>query len=153
MMGAAAQQEALERLDVLVGEWVVEAEFPGLEVPPGRSVFEWTLDGRFLVQRTQAPNPAPDSMAVIAVDPETGGYTQHYYDSRGVVRLYAMTFDEGAWQLLRETPDFSPLDFRQRYTAQVGGDGDTIRGVWEMWRDDSDGWQQDFPLSYRRIRR
>jgi len=153
MMGAAAQQEALERLDVLVGEWVVEAEFPGLEVPPGRSVFEWTLDRRFLVQRTEAPNPAPDSMAVIAVDPETGGYTQHYYDSRGVVRLYAMTFAEKTWQLLREAPDFSPLDFRQRYTAQVGEDGNTIRGVWEMWRDDSDGWQQDFPLAYRRIRR
>ncbi|RPF33120.1 hypothetical protein [Streptomyces sp. TLI_185] len=152
-MGAAAQQEALKRLEVLVGEWVVEAEFPGLEVPPGRSVFEWTLDGQFLVQRTQAPNPAPDSMAVIAVDPQTGGYTQHYYDSRGVVRLYAMTFAEGTWQLLRETPDFSPLDFRQRYTAQVGEDGNTIRGVWEMRRDDSDGWQQDFPLSYRRIRR
>ena len=152
-MGAAARQEALKRLDVLVGEWAVEAQFPGLEAPPGRSVFEWTLDGQFLVQRTQAPNPAPDSMAIIAVDPETGGYTQHYYDSRGVVRLYGMTFAEGAWQLLRETPDFSPLDFRQRYTAQVGEEGDTIRGVWEMWRDDSDGWEQDFPLTYRRVRR
>ncbi|MGW2723750.1 hypothetical protein [Streptomyces sp. NPDC001492] len=152
-MRAAAQQEALERLDVLVGEWVVEAEFPGLQVPPGRSVFEWTLDGQFLVQRMEAPNPAPDSMAIIAVDPETGGYTQHYYDSRGVVRLYAMTFAEGIWQLLRDTPDFSPLDFRQRYTARVGEDGNTIRGVWEILRDDSDGWQQDFPLSYRRIRR
>lgn len=81
-MVAAERQEALKRLDVLVGEWVVEAEFPGLEVPPGRSVFEWTLDGRFLVQRTEAPNPAPDSMAIIAVDPETGGYTQHYYVRR-----------------------------------------------------------------------
>ncbi|MFI7399630.1 hypothetical protein ACIBW9_03910 [Streptomyces sp. NPDC049541] len=152
-MDAAARQEALKRLDVLVGEWVVEAEFPGLEVPPGHSVFEWALDGQFLIQRTQAPNPAPDSMAIIAVDPETGGYTQHYYDSRGVVRLYAMTFADGIWQLLRNTPDFSPLNFRQRYSAQVGEDGNTIRGVWEMWRDDSDGWQQDFPLSYRRIRR
>ena len=152
-MDTTERQEALKRLDVLVGEWVVEAEFPGLEVPPGRSVFEWTLDGQFLVQRTEAPNPAPDSMAVIAVAPETGGYTQHYYDARGVVRLYAMTFAEGAWQLLRETPDFSPLDFRQRFTAQVGEDGDSIRGVWEMWRDGSEGYQRDFSLSYRRIRR
>ena len=151
-MGAAERQEALKRLDVLVGEWVVEAEFPGLDVPPGRSVFEWTLDGRFLVQRTEAPSPAPESMAIIAVDPETGGYTQHYYDSRGVVRLYAMTFADGVWQLLRESPDFSPLDFRQRYTGQVGEDGDTIRGAWEIWRDGSDGWQQDFALSYRRSR-
>lgn len=27
-MGATVRQEALERLRVLVGEWVVEAEFP-----------------------------------------------------------------------------------------------------------------------------
>jgi hypothetical protein len=149
---ATARQEALKRLDVLVGEWVVEAEFPGLEVPPGRSVFEWTLDGQFLVQRTEAPNPAPDSMAVIAADPETGAYTYHYYDTRGVVRTYAMSFADGMWQLLRETPDFSPLDFRQRYTGQVGGDGDTIRGVWEKWTQESAGWERDFPLSYRRSR-
>ena len=152
-MGAAERQEALKRLDVLVGEWVVEAEFPGLEVPPGRSVFEWTLDGRFLVQRTEAPNPAPDSMAIIAVDPETGGYTQHYYDSRGVVRLYAMTFADGVWQLLRETPDFSPLDFRQRYVGRIDDDGDTIRGAWETAKGESAPWEQDFPLTYRKIRR
>lgn len=151
-MDATARQEALKRLDVLVGEWVVEAEFPGLEVPPGRSVFEWTLDGQFLVQRTEAPNPAPDSMAVIAADPETGAYTYHYYDTRGVVRTYAMSFADGMWQLLRETPDFSPLDFRQRYTGQVGDDGDTIHGVWEKWTHESAGWERDFPLSYRRSR-
>ena len=149
-MDATARQEALNRLEVLVGEWVVEAEFPGLEVPPGRSVFEWTLDGQFLVQRTEAPNPAPDSVAIIAVDPRTGGYTQHYYDSRGVVRLYAMTLAGGMWQLLRETPDFSPLDFRQRYRGRIGGDGDTITGAWELAEGDSAVWERDFRLSYRR---
>ena len=151
-MGATAQQEALKRLDVLVGEWVVEAEFPGLEVPPGRSVFEWTLDGQFLVQRTEAPNPAPNSMAIVAPDPETGGYTQHYYDSRGVVRLYAMTFADGVWELLRETPDHSPLAFRQRYRGLVSEDGDTIRGAWEIARGESAAWEQDFRLHYRRSR-
>ncbi|MCX4880481.1 hypothetical protein [Streptomyces sp. NBC_00847] len=152
VVDAAARQESLKRLDVLVGEWVVEAEFPGMEVPPGRSVFEWTLDGQFLVQRTEAPNPAPDGLAIIAVDPETGGCTQHYYDSRGVVRLYAMTFDEGVWQLLRESPDFSPLSFRQRYVGYVSEDGDTIRGAWEIARGESAAWERDFSLSYRRSR-
>lgn len=151
-MDAAARQAALERLDVLVGEWVVEAEFPGLEVPPGRSVFEWTLDRQYLVQRVQAPHPAPDAMAIIAVDPETGGYTQHYYDSRGVVRLYAMTFADGAWQLLREKPDFSPLNFRQRYVGQLSADGDTIRGAWEKATGETDPYEKDFALTYRRSR-
>ena len=149
-MGAVARQEALKRLEVLVGEWVVEAEFPGLEVPPGRSVFEWSLDGQFLVQRSEAPNPVPDSMSIIAVDPETGAYTQHYFDSRGVVRTYAMAFDGEVWQLLRETPDFSPLDFRQRFVGRIGDDGDTIRGAWEKRTDPSADWERDFPLTYRR---
>jgi hypothetical protein len=67
---------ALERLGVLVGQWTLEAAFP--EAPPsgpiGRMVVEWLLGGRFLAQRTQAPDPAPDSFAVIGVDPEGGGY-------------------------------------------------------------------------------
>ncbi|MCI3270045.1 hypothetical protein [Streptomyces cylindrosporus] len=146
------RREALARLDVLVGEWVVEAEFPGLEAPPqGRCVFEWGLDGAFLVQRMEAPNPAPDSMAIIAVDPETGGYTQHYYDSRGVVRLYAMTFTDGVWQLLRERPDFSPLAFRQRFVGEVGEGGDVIRGAWERAEVDAAApWERDFVMTYRR---
>ena len=86
-MDAVARQETLKRLQALVGEWVVEAELPGQPPMTGRSVFEWTLDGQFLVQRTQAPNTVPASMALIAVDSETG-CTYHYYDTRGVVRVY-----------------------------------------------------------------
>ncbi|WP_344393226.1 hypothetical protein [Streptomyces vastus] len=152
-MDESARQEVLERLDVLVGEWMVEADFPGLAAPAARSAFEWTLDGRFLVQRTEiALAEAPDSMAIVAVDPETGAYTQHYFDSRGVVRVYAMTFADGVWRLLREAPDFSPLAFRQRFTGRVSEDGDTIRGTWEMSSDGSASWEKDFELTYRRGR-
>ncbi|MFD9194242.1 hypothetical protein ACFWCA_39315 [Streptomyces phaeochromogenes] len=152
-MDGSARQEALERLDVLVGEWVVEADFPGLDTSAARCVFEWTLDGRFLVQRTEISlAEAPDSMAIIAADPETGAYTQHYFDSRGVARLYAMSFAGGVWRLLREAPDFSPLDFRQRFTGHVGDDGTTIRGSWETSHDDGATWEHDFTLTYRRSR-
>ncbi|KOU61316.1 hypothetical protein ADK57_28055 [Streptomyces sp. MMG1533] len=150
-LDAAARQEALRRLDVLVGEWAVEAEFAGLPPSVGHSVFEWTLDGQFLLQRTRAPKPAPDSMAIVAVVPEAGGeYTYHYYDSRGVVRLYSMTFADGVWRLLREAPDFSPLSFRQRFTGQVGDDGNTIHGVWDRSADDSAAWEKDIVFTYRR---
>ncbi|MEW2403298.1 hypothetical protein [Streptomyces sp. NPDC046862] len=152
-MDGAPRDEALERLDVLVGEWAVEVDFPGLAAPAARSVFEWTLDGRFLVQRTEVPlAEAPDSMAIVAVDPETGRYTQHYFDARGVVRVYAMTLADGVWRLLRETPDFSPLAFRQRFTGYVSDDGNTIRGTWEMSNEGSTGWERDFALTYRRSR-
>ncbi|WP_449351580.1 hypothetical protein [Streptomyces shaanxiensis] len=151
-MGAAEREEALRRLDGLVGEWVVEAEFPGQEAGSGRSVFGWELGGRFLVQRTLAPDPAPDSMAIVSVEPETGAYTQHYFDSRGVVRLYAMTFDGEVWQLLREEEDFSPLSFRQRFTGRLSADGHSIHGVWEQSKAASAEWETDFALTYRRSR-
>ncbi|AYC41670.1 hypothetical protein [Streptomyces griseorubiginosus] len=151
-MGATAEREALERLRVLVGEWVVEAEFPGQEPAAGRCVFEWEVGGRFLVQWMRAPEPAPQSMAVVSVEPDSGAYTQHYFDSRGVVRVYAMTFDGEVWQLLREEADFTPLSFRQRFTGRLSADGDSIHGVWERSKDASAEWETDFGLTYRRSR-
>ncbi len=151
---------ARARLDVFVGEWVVEARFPGGEPAPSmakeeglqaRSRFEWALDGQFLLQRTEVPVPeAPDSLAIISADPETGAYTQHYYDSRGVVRLYAMSLAGGEWTLTRESADFSPLDFRQRFTGTFSQDGNTIGGAWEKSSNGA-GWEHDFDLTYRRV--
>lgn len=92
---------------------------------------------------------APDSLTIVSPGPETGTYTQHYYDSRGVVRLYAMTLADGAWTLTREAPDFTPLDFRQRFTGTFSEDQNTISGAWE--KDASGGWEHDFTLIYRRV--
>jgi hypothetical protein len=152
MTGSRA--DALTGLDVFVGEWVIEARFPGdqpatEEGPRGRSRFEWDLDRQFLLQRTEVPVPeAPDSLTIVSADLETGAYTQHYYDSRGVTRLYAMTLADGVWTLTREAPDFSPLDFAQRFTGRFSADGNTISGAWETRLDGN--WQHDFALTYRR---
>jgi hypothetical protein len=168
-MAQPARHEALERLGIFAGEWALQASFPGdtpaaAPEPPGsqgaggeadsgaHSVFDWTLDGRFLMQRTEVRLPgAPDSLAIVSFDPGTAAYTQHYFDSRGTVRLYAMSFAEGTWELRRESPDFSPLDFSQRFTGTFSADGDTIRGSWEKSFDGSN-WEHDFDLTYRRVR-
>jgi hypothetical protein len=97
----------------------------------------------------------PDSRGAGQLDdrhrrPKTGSYTQHYYDSRGVVRLYAMSFADGVWTLTRESPDFSPLDFRQRFTGTFSEDGNVISGAWEICFNETD-WGHDFDLSYRRV--
>jgi hypothetical protein len=68
-----------------------------------------------------------------------------------VVRLYKLAFDGREWTLLRRTPDFSPLDFHQRYVGTFSEDGDTIDGQWET-SDDGHQWQTDFRLTYRRAR-
>ena len=148
-MTKRARNAALKRLDSFIGEWRLDASFPG--APPGRCIFEWVLHGQYLVQRTEAPDPAPDSLAIVSVDPKTGAYTQHYFDSRGVVRLYAMTFNRGTWTLLRESPDFSPLDFHQRFIGRFTKDGSTIKGTWETSKGRQSTWKQDFELSCTRV--
>ena len=155
-MADDARDPALERLDAFTGTWHLDAVFP--HAPPSEggehdevasATFEWTLDGRFLVQRTNAPRPAPDSLAVVNFDPAHHTYTQHYFDSRGVVRLYEMTFDGGEWTLLRTAPDFSPLSFCQRYVGRFDDDGAAIRGRWET-SPDGESWEKDFDLAYVR---
>jgi hypothetical protein len=152
-----AQEGPLERLGALVGEWDVEAVFPDTgpasiagQVLSGRAVFEWTLDGQFLLERSQMSDPVPDSTAVMGADPDPEGYTQHYFDARGVTRLYAMTLDDSLWTLQRDKPDFTPLKFAQRYTGRLGDDGATISGRWEK-RDPGADWALDFELNYRRV--
>ncbi|CAL9557557.1 hypothetical protein SUDANB121_04582 [Nocardiopsis dassonvillei] len=150
----SGRTEALARLDVFVGEWELEAGFAG-GAPEGvaaHSRFTWDLDGAFLVERSEVSIPeAPDGLKVIAQGSGAGTYTLHHFDSRGVVRLYAMGFADGVWTLLREEADFSPLDFRQRFTGTFSADGNTVEGVWEIAHGDG-GWEKDFDLVYRRIR-
>jgi hypothetical protein len=145
---------ALDPLQALIGEWIMEARFPGAPPsgPQGRTVFEWLPGRRFLIQRWEVPHPAaPDGLAVIGSDPEREAYVQHYYDSRGVARVYAMAFEDGTWTLLRDTPDFSALDFAQRFVAQLDPSGAEIRGNWET-SSDGTSWRHDFELIYARLR-
>jgi hypothetical protein len=143
----------LERLEPFVGEWRIEA--PAIPLPPeiadaARTIFEWTLGGAFLLERSSVPVPeVPDGLSVIA--PDAGdGYTQHYFDSRGIARLYAMTFDGSDWTLERHTADFSPLAFHQRWRGTFSADGNTIHGRWETSPNGRD-WELDFELAYQRV--
>jgi hypothetical protein len=145
-----ARDVALERLDALVGRSSMDARFPDAlsSAPMGHAVFEWLPGGQFLSQRWEVPHPdAPDGIAIIGLTADREAYTQHYFDSRGVARLYTMTFGAGIWTLLRETPDFSPLDFSQRFLGTLTQDGSVIHGRWESSGDGST-WAQDFELRY-----
>ena len=151
-MDVSQRAAALERLQPLVGEWDTEATFSFAPEPiPGRVTFEWELGGQFLLERSSVEHPAaPDGLAVIAVAEDGDGYVQHYFDSRGVVRTYRMTLRDDVWTLLRDRPDFTPLDFAQRYTGTFGADGQTITGQWEISHDGGTTWERDFGLNYRR---
>jgi hypothetical protein len=57
----------------------------------------------------------------IGVGPEPGTFTQHYYDSPSVARIYQMTLDGGTYKLRWEA-----RGFWQGYTGVISNDGKTI---------------------------
>ena len=152
---AAGRPPALSRLDALLGEWEMEVSFiagyfgPGS--PPvagrgGRTTFKW-LDGEFfLIQRFTVDNPAaPSGIAIIGPGEAAEAFSQHYYDSRGVARIYQMSLHDGVWKLWREAPGFW-----QRYTGVFSNGGRTIKGAWEGSADGSQ-WKHDFDLNYIKV--
>ncbi|HKP88561.1 MAG TPA: hypothetical protein VJT75_01180 [Thermoleophilaceae bacterium] len=145
MSGAAE----LGPLGALVGDWTMEAGPPGGPPWPGaaRTSFEW-LEGRtWLIQRWTVEVPeAPDGIAIIGAG-DDGRLRQHYFDSRGVHRVYEMQLDGTTWTLERDAPD----PFPQRFRGTFGDGGSTISGRWEK-REEGADWDTDFDLTYRRAR-
>jgi hypothetical protein len=140
----------IEQLEPLIGEWKLEVDLLGSADVKATCAFEWILGGAFLQQRNQVDHPdVPDAVCVVGPDGQ-GGFTQHYFDSRGVARVYEMQFKAGRWELLRLNPDFSPLDFSQRYVGQFSGDRSRIEGRWESSRD-GQNWDLDFQLNYIKL--
>jgi hypothetical protein len=123
----------LKALEPLVGERGIVAEFEG--EPPaagGRVVFEWMTGGRFLIERWEVPVPeVPDGIALIGADPDSEGtYLQHYFDSRGVARVYGMSFSDGVWKLWRGKPDlWRPCTFRGCRRGQTSGRSRSTSGI------------------------
>jgi hypothetical protein len=154
-MDDATRAAALTRLERFVGEWAVEARFSFTPEPiRGTLTFAWELDGQVLQQRSTVDHPAaPGVLALVSVADEGDGreYVQHYFDSRGVVRIYRMTLHDGEWTLLRDRSDFTPLNFAQRYTGTFGDEGRTITGRWELSHDGGASWEHDFDLGCRKI--
>ena len=143
-------RSALAPLAVLLGEWTMQAVPPGGPPWPGegRVNFEW-LDGEaFLIQRWTVDLPeAPDGIAIIGAGEEPGRLRQHYFDSRGVHRIYEMTFTDGTWRMWR---DAAGPPGAQRFSAEMSADGRTISGRWEI-APDGQSWRTDFDLAYRKV--
>jgi hypothetical protein len=151
---AKTTSDPLDALAPFLGEWTMEVAFE--DMPPvtdsgARVGFEWLPGRRFLVQRWEIPVPeAPDGIAIIGADlASDGNYLQHYFDTRGVARVYKMSFDGSVWKLWRDEQDFTPLDFSQRYSGTFSDDGKTIAGAWEICHDGKT-WERDFDMTYRK---
>jgi len=151
----ATRTPALDRLEALVGSWEMEASFeegyfgagsPALTSRGGRTTFEWQPGRFFVVQHFTVDNPAaPSGIAIIGATAEPDALVQHYYDSRGVARVYQMRLDEQRWTLWREAPGFW-----QRFEGVFSADRNTINGAWEG-SPDGRSWKHDFALRYIKV--
>ena len=147
MTETADRDPRLAALSVLVGEWALG----DVGAPVGRTSFSWLEGERFLIQRwTVAIPEAPDGIAIIGVDDTSGALVQHYFDSRGVARVYQMSLEGGVWKLWRSDADFS-----QRFVGTISDDGATIVGAWESGppnaSPDGDDWKHDFEIAYNKV--
>ncbi len=137
----------MEGLDRLVGTWMTEATHPALPgvVVHGSAVTEWLEGERFLILRARTDHPEfPASISIIGVTETGSELSMHYFDSRGVFRVYQVGLDHDAWRLWRDAPGFS-----QRFTGSFADRGDTIVGRWQLCRDDIH-WDDDLEITYRR---
>lgn len=152
----------LEPLNRLLGTWTIEAThpaYPGVAVR-GSAIIEWLEGERFLIHRARSDHPDfPDSISIIGfterdridnspgTDPAAAEKPQlrmHYFDSRGVFRVYEVSVDDESWRLWRNAPGFS-----QRFIGKFGDGGATIAGHWQLCQDDAH-WHDDLEITYRR---
>jgi hypothetical protein len=112
-------------------------------VVTGRTTYEW-LDGeRFLIQRSSMDHPDfPDSISVVGIVDDA--LTAHYFDSRGVFRIYRIAMEGDRLRMWRDERGFS-----QRLEARLSDDGSTLAGVWQLSRDD-ETWDDDLAITFTR---
>ena len=126
------------------GRWTTQATHPLLPgtVVHGHATFEWLTGRQFLIQRWHYDHPEiPDAIAIMGVT--DGQLSMHYFDYRGVHRVYAASLDEGQWRFWRDAPGFS-----QRFTGILSDDGTTITGQGQLSRASRP--QRDGPAGDRR---
>ncbi|MCW2543296.1 MAG: hypothetical protein JWM40_848 [Frankiales bacterium] len=128
-------------LDRLLGTWDTSMQHVQLPDPiTGRQVFERVLGGAFVMQRAAGDNP--DIPQAIALFEDTA---VHYFDSRGVTRLFDLEVTDSSWSMIRRDPDFW-----QRSTTRFVG-SDLMEAVGENSHDGGVTWEHDFTMSYTRI--
>jgi len=106
----------------------------------GRQHYERVLDGAYVLMTWTYDHPGfPDAMALLSED------EMHYFDVRGVTRVFDVTFDVDGWSMVRLDPAFS-----QRYVAQYVGDN-AMDSTGDYSEDGGSTWHHDFTMRYDRV--
>jgi len=132
-----------------IGEWTTVGHHSMIEgvTLHGRTVFEWHEGGGFVRVRSEIEEPGiPSGIVLIGSDDGAETFTMLYFDERAVSRRYEVAVDGAVVRWWRTAPGFS-----QRYELTMSADGDTLRGVSSLSKDDAT-WEQDLELSYTRVK-
>ena len=146
----------VKEFEPLVGEWHGEGAIP--TEPPMQLSVEANVErlGAFIVFSSAGePAELPDSLSIIGGAPDGDAQPMHYFDERGVERLYLTALEGSTWKIWRAPGEawngpHGP-GFNQRFIGEISPDGNTIEGRWERGVGDAgDAWEIDFPLRYVR---
>jgi hypothetical protein len=146
----------MDDFEPLFGRWHGEGEIP-IE-PPMRITTDVTIErlGEFIVMRTTGePAEMPDSISIIGGAPAGEPQPMHYFDGRGVKRLFLTTVDGATWRIWRAPGEDwngpGGPGFNQRFIGEISADGRSIDGRWERGLGEAgDQWELDFPIRYSR---
>ncbi len=128
-------------IDRLLGSWVFTMHHSGLAEPvTGHQRYERVLDGAFVLQHWTYDHPDfPDALALLSEQ------QCHYFDVRGIVRIFDLEIDEAGWSMVHLDQAFS-----QRFQTQFQGP-DVMTGSGEASGDGGATWQPDFTITYQRV--
>ena len=149
-------RELMKEFDALIGEWHGEGEVPN--EPPMKVSVEATIErlGDFIVFRSVGePSEMPSTLSIIGGAPEGEPQPMHYFDSRGVKRMYLTAVERSTWKIWRAPgEDWNGPQgpgFNQRFIGEISADGRRIEARWERGVGDAgDQWEIDFPMTYVR---
>ena len=126
-------------LGALMDRWTTEATHPAMPgvVVRGTATVEWLEGERFLTLRSRTdhsdfsnflavigdmgPDRVGSADGAIPSDADASRLRMHYFDSRGVFRVYEVSMDRIARRWWRDAPGLS-----QRFTGIISADGTTI---------------------------
>jgi hypothetical protein len=142
----------MDAFEPLIGRWHGEGQLPD---PPMKMTVEATIErlGAFVVFHSAGePDDLPDSVSIIGGAGKGEPQPMHYFDERGVKRLYLTTIEGSTWKIWSapgEDPDGpNGPGFDQRFIGEFSADRKRIAGRWE--RRSGDKWELDFPMTYVR---
>jgi len=131
----------MSALDQLLGTWEFTMRHSAMPQPvTGWQRYERVLDGAFVLQHWNYDHPDfPDAMALLSDD------RYHYFDVRGITRVFELEVDDAGWSMIRLDEEFS-----QRHIARFRGP-DAMESTGEVSHDNGATWRPDSTMTHRRV--